>query len=117
MSEVKVAHRPRTKMVQDRRKRSRLARRLPSQVGIGSPHTFLRRFAQEMDQIFEDFGLRSGFHFPRVSEPWPRVAAARGWVGPCRVVAASRRAREKGQFVVRADLPGHEQGRHQGGGH
>jgi len=30
----------------------------------GSPFAFMRRFAEEMDHLFEDFGIESHFHFP-----------------------------------------------------
>src|SRR4249920_1367394 len=31
---------------------------------IGSPFAFMRRFAEDMDHLFEEFGLESGWHIP-----------------------------------------------------
>jgi HSP20 family protein len=72
----------------------------------GSPFTFMRRFAEEMDRLFEDFGLETGFHVPRFltrgrellrREPWP---ASMEWSPKIDV------QHREGQYVVRADLPG-----------
>jgi len=72
----------------------------------GSPFTYMRRFAEEMDQIFEQFGLHTGLRmpgfFPRGQELLRREAGfVPGEWSPQIDV------REKdGQIVVRADLPG-----------
>jgi HSP20 family protein len=66
----------------------------------------LRKFAREMDQLFEDFGLGAGFHVPRLfsrgHELLRREAGlvSAEWSPHVDVVARD------GQLVVRADLPG-----------
>ena len=49
---------------------------------------FMRRFSEEMDRLFEDFGLGRRLHSCLRSRP--RAAAARGRTHPGRVVAADR---------------------------
>ena len=75
----------------------------PSVLG-SSPFTFMRRFSEEMDRLFEDFGMGRGWLAPSFGREilpstfgsfeqtvwWPQVEAfERG-----------------GKFIVRADLPG-----------
>ena len=50
---------------------------------------FIHRFAEEMDRLFEDFGLGRPPADCRRSRP--RAAAARGRTDPSRMVAADRR--------------------------
>ena len=45
------------------------------------PFAFMRRFAREMDRLFEEFGLESGLHLPRLH--LPRFLAERmAWSAP-----------------------------------
>jgi HSP20 family protein len=67
-----------------------------------SPFTFMRRFSEEMDRLFEDFGFSSG----RIASSWGRGFGRLGelekslWAPPVEVF-------ERGdQLIVRADLPG-----------
>ena len=66
-----------------------------------TPFTFMRRFATDMEQLFEEF---QGFRFPslfgREFFPFTRELEHVGWVPRMEVL------RTNGEFIVRADLPG-----------
>jgi HSP20 family protein len=78
---------------------SRDLSRQPYGGGYGSPFSFMRRFMEDMDHLFGDFGLGTGL-----------TSTAR----PSRLGSLSTRAwapqlevfERQGQLVVRADLPG-----------
>jgi len=66
-----------------------------------TPFTFMRRFATDMERLFEEF---DGFRFPslfgREFFPFTREFEHVGWVPEIEVL------RKNGEFIVRADLPG-----------
>jgi HSP20 family protein len=70
-----------------------LARPFTFGVG-GGPFTALQRFAEDVDRIFEEFGM------PRSLSPWSG-AGQRGWWAPAIDVV-----QEGDQLVIRADVPG-----------
>jgi HSP20 family protein len=74
-------------------RRGELARREP--FGL-SPFGFTRRFGEEMDRLFEDFGFGRGWLTPRL---W-RGLEGREWLPQVETFE------REGQFVLRADLPG-----------
>ncbi|MDQ3821307.1 MAG: Hsp20/alpha crystallin family protein [Acidobacteriota bacterium] len=82
-----------------------LARREQTAQGIfgGNPFTFMRRFSEEMDRLFEDFGFRSGWLTPSFGRNLPSAFGdlSQGMWAP-QVEMFER----EGQLVVRADLPG-----------
>jgi len=59
----------------------------------GSPFGLMRRYAEEMDRVFDDFRTR---FFPRLD--FPKIETA--WAPPIEV------SERGGQLVVRAELPG-----------
>src|SRR5262249_36611913 len=67
--------------------------RLPE--GPASPFTFIRRFAEEMDRMFDEVAL--GGRGPRIEV---QGRGARSWLPQLEVFERN------GKFVVRADLPG-----------
>jgi HSP20 family protein len=73
---------------------------------MDSPFTLIRRFADEMDRLFEDFGggfgLRMQSLLTRGHEPFRRESRLVPAEWSPRVDILER----DGQFVVRADLPG-----------
>lgn len=77
-----------------------LARREPG-LGSISPFRMLERFADEMDRVFDDFGLGRSTFSPSSLTPW-RVGASE-WHTWSPQVEVFHRSNE---FVVRADLPG-----------
>jgi len=71
-----------------------------------TPFGFMRRFTEELDRLFEEFGLEAGWLMPRLLTrggelPGKKPAAiAAEWTPRIEVVE------REGQLVVRADLPG-----------
>jgi len=72
---------------------------------MSSPFTFMRRFGEEMDRLFEDFGMGRGLRAPMFG----RELGRRGDMGDMGISMWSPQVEvfERGnQLVVRADLPG-----------
>ena len=82
----------------DRPERGLLERPLP-----GSPFSFMRRFTEEMDRLFEDFGVGRGWLSPSAGEFSPSGLRELGRAAWSPQVEMFRRGDE---LVVRADLPG-----------
>lgn len=59
-----------------------------------SPFGFMRRFTEEIDRLFEDFGMK------REWPTWPRALEEGRWMPDIELFE------KNGQLVVRADLPG-----------
>ena len=76
---------------------------LPSLLGA-SPFTFMRRFSEEMDRLFEDFGIERGWLAPRFERDFfPNTFGSleqSAWSPQIEVFE------REGKFIVRADLPG-----------
>jgi HSP20 family protein len=68
----------------------------------GEPFRMLERFADEMDHLFDDFGLGRGWFTPRLGSGWPRPLLSRteGWLPDIEMLQRNN------QLVIRADLPG-----------
>jgi HSP20 family protein len=81
-----------TSLTPSRSDRESLARRGYSLPLGGGPLSFMRRFSEEMDRLFEDFGFWRGFAGGQESKSiWtPRIETFE----------------RQGKFVVRAELPG-----------
>jgi len=83
-----------------------LARREQSSPSLtaGSPFSFMRRFSEEMDRLFEDFGFGRGWFAPSFGRDFfPAGFGEFGQSGWSPQVEVFER---EGQLVVRADLPG-----------
>ena len=83
-----------------------LARREQSSPSLltGSPFSFMRRFSEEMDRLFEDFGFGRGSLAPSFGRGlFPTSFGDFGQTGWSPQVEVFER---EGQLVVRADLPG-----------
>jgi HSP20 family protein len=72
----------------------------------GSPFTFMRRFAEEMDRLFEDFGLETGWHLPSVLTRGRELLRREVGFVPAEWSPKIDVLEREGQFVVRTDLPG-----------
>jgi HSP20 family protein len=71
-----------------------------------APFAIMRRFARDMDHLFEEFGLESGLHMPRfLSRGRELLRRETGFI-PAEWSPRVDVVEVKGQFVVRADLPG-----------
>lgn len=67
--------------------------------GGGSPFSFVRRFAEDMDRLFEEFGMGGLMPSPSALLAGPE-RAMREWIPQLELF------QEGDQLVVRADLPG-----------
>lgn len=76
---------------------------LPSQMS-GSPFSFMRRFSEEMDRLFEDFGFGRGWLAPSFERDF--FPAGFGDFGQTAWSPQVEVFEREGQLVVRADLPG-----------
>jgi len=68
----------------------------------GSPFTFMRRFSEEMDRLFEDFGFGQGLLAPGFERGLDQLETLAGsaWAPQVEVLE-----RDNG-LIIRADLPG-----------
>jgi len=67
-----------------------------------SPFTFMRRFSEEMDRLFDDFGLGRGLMAPGFERGLDRMGTFGGGAWAPQVEVMER----NNQLTVRADLPG-----------
>ena len=81
------------------------SRQLPS-VQSGSPVSLLGRFAHEMDRLFEGFGVRSGFHYPRFLGRGRELLRRETGFVPAEWSPWIDIVEREGQLLIRADLPG-----------
>jgi HSP20 family protein len=66
----------------------------------------MRRFAEEMDQLFDEFGLQSGWHLPRILTRGHELLRRETRVVPAEWSPKVDVLERDGQYLVRADLPG-----------
>jgi HSP20 family protein len=106
MPELKEAPRPKTENGQGVNKDVAPRTTAAPTKSTVSPFAYMRRFAEEMDQLFEDFGFRTGFRLPSLLPR--RHELIRNEASPVPTEWAPRIAvfEKEGQFVVHADLPG-----------
>ncbi len=77
----------------------------PRASSAGSLDMF-RRFAGEMDRLFEDFGLGTRLHIPRFLSRGHELFRREAGLVPADWSPQINVLRREGQFVVTADLPG-----------
>ena len=80
---------------------TRRSHRAPS-LRTGSPFAFMRRFSEEMDRLFEDFGFGGSLFAPSFGRGLSRFGELGQSMWSPQVEVFER----EGQLVVRADLPG-----------
>ena len=81
---------------------TRREQQFPSLIAA-SPFTFMRRFSEEMDRLFDDFGMGRGWLSPTFERGLPSSFREFGqsiWSPQVEVFERG------GQLVIRADLPG-----------
>jgi HSP20 family protein len=87
--------------MKEKKETKELAQREEKAIAASTPFSFMRRFATDMERLFEEF---QGFRFPslfgREFFPFTREFEHVGWVPEIEVL------QENGKFLVRADLPG-----------
>ena len=71
-----------------------------------TPFAFMGRFAEEMDRLFEDFGLEAGWLMPRLLTRGKELLGRKGEVPAAEWTPRIEVFEREGQFVVRAELPG-----------
>jgi HSP20 family protein len=72
----------------------------------GSPFAYMRRFAEEMDQLFEHFGLHTGWRMPGFFTRGHELLRREAGFVPGEWSPQIDVLEREGQFAVRADLPG-----------
>jgi len=69
---------------------------------MGSPFAFMRRFSEEMDRLFEDFGFGQGRLAPVFERGLDQLGALAGTAWAPQVEVLER----DNELMIRADLPG-----------
>ncbi len=106
MTELKEAPRPKTENGAGQLKEVAPRGEVTAQKWAGSPFLFMRRFAEEMDRLFEDFGMHAAWHMPRFfTRGHELLKHELGFTSAEWSPEVDIRERD-GQFVVHADLPG-----------
>jgi len=72
----------------------------------GTPFEFMRRFAEEMDHLFEDFGYGFGRRLPSALTRGRELLRREVGLIPAEWSPRVEIQQRNGQLVVRADLPG-----------
>jgi HSP20 family protein len=71
-----------------------------------SPFAYMRRFAEEMDHLFEHFGLQTGWRMPGFLTQGRELLRREAGFVPGEWSPQVDVLHREGQFMVRADLPG-----------
>jgi len=106
MAEVKEAPKPKTENGPGQMRDIAPRTSTTALTTNGSPFAFMRRFAEEMDRLFEDFGLESGWHMPRFLSRGRELLRREAGFVPAQWSPRVDVLEREGHFVVRADLPG-----------
>jgi HSP20 family protein len=102
MADVKVATKPSTT-----REHAAAPERAPAQGRPApSPFAYMRRLAEEMDQLLEGVGLQSGMRLPGLLTRGHEMLRREAGLIPAQWSPNVDVLHRDGQFVVRADLPG-----------
>jgi HSP20 family protein len=72
----------------------------------GGPFGFMRRFAEEMDHLFDEFGMGAGMHIPSAVTRGREMLRRESGLVPADWSPRVDVLRREGQIVFRADLPG-----------
>ena len=90
MAEVKEAPRAKAENGRGQTKENAPRTSITPMVGSGSPLALMRRFAREMDHLFDDFGLGSAWHMPRFLRRGRRLLGREADFGALEWAAANR---------------------------
>jgi len=104
MAELKEAPKPKTENGQGKDIAPR-ATAAPMK-STGSPFSYMRQFAEEMDQLFENFGLQTGFRMPSLFTRGHELLRREAGFVPGEWSPRIDVLERDGQLVIRADLPG-----------
>ena len=106
MTELKEAPKPKTANGQGQKTQMTPAATTTPEKTLGTPFAFMGRFAEEMDRLFEDFGLEAGWFMPRLLTRGRRFLGHKAEHAPAEWTPRIEVFEREGQFVVHADLPG-----------
>jgi len=106
MVEVKEAPKPKTTDGQGQKNEMAPPATTMLQKAHVTPFTFMGKFAEEMDRIFEDFGLEAGWFMPRLLTRGQQLIGRKAEAAQAQWTPRVEVFEREGQFVVRADLPG-----------
>jgi HSP20 family protein len=107
MTEVKEAPKPKTVNGPGRVEAAvPAAKPAPPLKVSASPFAFMRRFAEEMDRLFDDFGFDNRVHFPSLFTRGRELVRREAGLVPAAWSPRIDVVIRDDQYVVRADLPG-----------
>jgi len=106
MAEVKEAPKPKTENGPGQAKEIAPRTTAAPMKSSGSPFTYMRRFAEEMDHLFENFGLHAGFRKPSFLTRGHELLGREAGFIPGEWSPQIDILEREGQFAVRVDLPG-----------
>jgi len=76
------------------------------QKAFATPFNFVSRFAEEMDRLFEEFGVESGWHVPSLFTRGSELLRRETGLVPAEWSPRVEVFEREGQYVVKAELPG-----------
>ena len=106
MAELKEAPKPKTENGTGQTKDVAPRTAAAPMKSTGSPYAYMRRFAEEMDHLFEKFGLQTGFRMPSALTRGHELLRREAGFVPGEWSPRIDVVERDGQFLVRADLPG-----------
>jgi len=106
MAELKEAPRPKTENGPGQTKEIAPRSTAAPMKSTGSPFAYMRRFAEEMDHLFENFGLQTGWRMPSLLTRGHELFRREAGFVPGEWSPQIDVLEREGEFVVRADLPG-----------
>ena len=106
MAELKEAPKPKTENGSAQGKEMAARTTAAPMKSSGSPFAYMRRFAEEMDQLFENFGLQTGWRMPSLLTRGHELLRREAGFVPGDWSPRIDVLERDGQFVVHADLPG-----------
>jgi HSP20 family protein len=106
MAELKEAPRPRAENGAGQKKELTPRGEATPQRWAGSPFHFMRRFAEEMDRLFADFGMHSGWQMPGLLSRGQEFFKRELGLVPADWTPEIDVRHRDGNLVVRVDLPG-----------
>jgi len=106
MAELKEAPRPKTENGPGQAKEIAPRTAAAPEKISGSPFSYMRRFAEEMDRLFENFGLQTGWRMPSLLTRGHELLRREAGFVPGEWSPQIDILEREGQFVVHADLPG-----------